>query len=358
MKTKAGRNRSGPRGRILIICGICTIVLVAAIGIFLAAGVYEDNFGQRFETYEPLSRSLEEFQGLQLKECVFLSDRGQRLAGYTYYKDNVSPRGVLVIAHGFGGGGHNSYMDVADYFASNGYIVFAYDATGNDKSEGDSVRGLPQGVVDLDYALRHVKADEDTKGLPIVLFGHSWGGYAVANVLRLHPDVKAVVSVSGFNRSADLIQSQGEQFMGKAIAVMMPFFNLYERFKFGKVSSCTAMDGFESSDAGVMIIHSSDDEVVPPKYGYDLYYEKYRDDGRFEFIRYETRGHNYIYYTDAGRAYMDEFNAEFKEHFGDLPEIPPEEKAAYLHEHLDKARLYEIDLELFGKMLAFYDKYI
>lgn len=358
MKTKTDNDRSKSRGRIFVICIICLIALITVIAFFLAFSVYEDNFGGRFETYEPLSRSVEEFQGLQLKECSFLSDREQKLAGYTYYKDNVNPRGVLVIAHGFGGGGHNSYMDVADFFASNGYIVFTYDATGNDKSEGDAVRGLPQGVVDLDYALRYVKADESMKGLPIVLFGHSWGGYAVANVLRLHPDVRAVVSVSGFNRSADLIQSQGEQYMGKAIAVMMPFFNLYERIKFGRVSSCTAMDGFESSDAGVMIIHSSDDNVVPPRYGYDLYYEKYRDDGRFEFIRYENRGHNYIYYTDAGRTYMDDFNAEFKAHFDSLPDIPPEEKAAYLHEHLDKARLYEIDLELFIKMLAFYDKYI
>ena len=40
------------------------------------------------------------------------------------------PKGVVVIAHGLGGGGQNTYMDLADYFTSNGYLVFAYDVTG------------------------------------------------------------------------------------------------------------------------------------------------------------------------------------------------------------------------------------
>lgn len=38
-------------------------------------------------------------------------------------------------------------MDCANYFAKNGYYVFAYDATGSGKSDG--VGGVPQGVIDL-----------------------------------------------------------------------------------------------------------------------------------------------------------------------------------------------------------------
>ncbi|WP_370631506.1 serine aminopeptidase domain-containing protein [Peptoniphilus sp. KCTC 25270] len=56
--------------------------------------------------------------------------------------DNL--KGIIIIAHGFGGGGHNSYLDCINYFAQNGYYVFAYDATGNDESEGEGVRGFPQ----------------------------------------------------------------------------------------------------------------------------------------------------------------------------------------------------------------------
>ena len=49
----------------------------------------------------------------------------------------------------------------ADYFTLNGYLVFAYDATGCDKSESDAVGGLPQGVIDLDFALHYVKETEE-----------------------------------------------------------------------------------------------------------------------------------------------------------------------------------------------------
>ena len=39
---------------------------------------------------------------------------------------------------------------------------------------------------------------------PIVLFGHSWGGFCVGSVFNFQSDVKAVISVSGFNRVTDL----------------------------------------------------------------------------------------------------------------------------------------------------------
>jgi len=95
------------------------------------------------------------------------------LTGYKYYREDTEINGLVVLAHGFGGGQRN-YMHISNYFASNGYAVFAYDATGNDESEGEAVGSLPQSVVDLDYALRFVKSNSDFAGLPIALWGHSW----------------------------------------------------------------------------------------------------------------------------------------------------------------------------------------
>ena len=105
--------------------------------------IYEDNFGDRYETYAPMARSVDEFDGLNVKRYTFSSDQGQKLVGYQYYKTLENTKGVVVISHGLGGGGHNSYMDVADFFTSNGYVVFAYDATGNDESEGSSLETSP-----------------------------------------------------------------------------------------------------------------------------------------------------------------------------------------------------------------------
>ncbi|WP_029409348.1 alpha/beta hydrolase, partial [Treponema pedis] len=109
---------------------------------------------------------VEDFEGLQRTKYEFSSDKGQMLTGYMYSAgDNQC--GIIVIAHGFGGGGHNSYMDCANYFARHGYYVFAYDATGNDESEGAGVGGIPQGVIDLDYAISFLEKSGKFPALPI-----------------------------------------------------------------------------------------------------------------------------------------------------------------------------------------------
>jgi hypothetical protein len=54
----------------------------------------------------------------------------------------------------------------------------------------------------------------------------------------------------------------------------MPFVKLYEQLKYGNYASNTVMDGFLASKAPVLTVHSADDNVVPTKYGYDIYYKK------------------------------------------------------------------------------------
>lgn len=341
----------------LIIVGVL-VVLLALAAIFtpplIANAVYKDNFGQRFETYEPTARSLDEFEGLHLAECTFESDKGQKLAGYKYYRDN-EPKGVVVMAHGFGGGGHNDYMGIADYFTTCGYVVFAYDATGNDKSEGYEVGGLPQGVIDLDYALRFVESSEEFSGLPIMLWGHSWGAYSVGSVLAFHPEVKAAVMVSGFDKSADMIEFQGREMAGDAVDFILPYINKIEEEKFGKYASASCIEGFEKSDTAVMIVHSRDDSIVPYANSFQKFYDKYNGDPRFEFVSFEDKGHNYICCSDSAVKYREEFNRKFDEDMEAMGGFTPERKAEYLKENLDKKRRYALDEELMKKMSDLYD---
>lgn len=60
------------------------------------------------------------------------------------------------------------------------------------------MEGLPQSIIPLDYALNHVASIEKYQALPVALFGHSWGGHAIGNVLNMHPDIKSAVIVAGF----------------------------------------------------------------------------------------------------------------------------------------------------------------
>lgn len=340
------------------------IVLLTIVCWEIVVSLYNENFDVRTESYEPLMLHVEDFDGLERTKYEFPSNKGQMLTGYMY-SSGEEQHGIVVIAHGFGGGGHNSYMDCANYFAQHGYYVFAYDATGNDESEGSGVGGVPQGVIDLDRAISFVEESGNFPELPIVLFGHSWGGYSVCSVLNYHPEVKAVIECSGCNRSSDLFEAGGKRQAGNVIYAMMPFVKLHERIKYGKYASRTAMDGFEASDAAVMAVHSADDNTVPIEYGYDKFYEKYGEDPRFTFIRFEDRGHNYVY---NDRTYIDEFNADFDawletlsydHNSKDNQERFSEDKAEYIRQNLDRSKWTSIiDEELFEQFVSFYDEHL
>ena len=236
-----------------------------------------------------------------------------------------------------------------------------------DKSEGEGLGGVPQGVIDLEHAISFVESNNDIPDLPIVLFGHSWGGYCVSAVLTYHPEVKAVIECSGFNSSSEMFESGGKSQAGDGIYAMTPFVKLHERFKFGKYATNTAMDGFESTDAAIMIVHSADDDVIGIEYGLDKYYEKYKDDSRFTFIRFEDRGHNDIF-NDPSNTYKDEFNAGFDKWLETLDyDYNAEEnkdrftkdKADYITENLDHEKWsHRLDEDLFARFLEFYEQAI
>ncbi len=343
---------------VLIVLGISVVLLGAGVLIGLkplAMSVYNDNFGVRFTSYEPLAWEVEDFEGLMRDKYTFASDKGQMLTGYKYYRDNVEVKGLVVLVHGFGGGGHRNYMNIAEYFASNGYAVFAYDATGNDESEGEVIGGLPQGVIDLDYALRFVKSSADFDNLPIVLWGHSWGGYSVGSVLKLHPDVKAAVIVAGFNESLDMLETAGRDIAGDAIDFILPYFEEYENETFGEYASMSILESLEVTESAVMFIHSTDDSTIPIENSFDRFFEQFGDNERFTFIRFEDRGHSYLFCSEERRKYVEEYNVAADAYSQSVGEMTEEMRAAYYEENFDKHKGYELDSKLMGQMLQMYN---
>lgn len=352
--------------KIVLLTLLIVILLIIAEWWAFCVKMYNENFDVSANSYEPLMLRVEDFEGLECTEYSFPSDKGQKLAGYLY-SSGEEQHGIVIISHGFGGGGHNSYMDVADYFAKNGYYVFAYDATAMDKSEGEGLGGVPQGVIDLDHAISFVESESDIPDLPIVLFGHSWGGYCVSSVLTFHPEIKAVIECSGFDRSSDMFESGGKSQAGGIIYAMTPFIRIHEYFKYGKYAKNTAMDGFDATDANIMIVHSADDGVIGIEYGLDKYYEKYKDNSRFTFIRFEDRGHNEVF-NDPNNTYKDDFDAQFDSWTKTLDyDYKAEEnrkrflddKANYITENLDHEKWsHRLDEGLFAQFLEFYEQSI
>lgn len=320
--------------------------------------VYEIIFSTRYETVSWMSFSVEEFDGLQVQRSNFTTKDGTVLAGYQYSREGQRPKGVVIVAHGLGGGGQKAYMALIDQFVSGGFDVFAYDATGNDQSSGEDVQGLPQGLIDLDYAIDHVQQLEAYRGSPIVLFGHSWGAYSVGNVLNFHPEVKAAVMVAGFNESEDMLGFVAGQYIGSLSELEMPYLRWYERIKFGReYTDVTAVEGIENTDATILIIQSKDDVSVPMEYGYNDFYEAFRNFDRVSFLLYEDRGHSYLFYSEASYAYREQLNADYtayvQSHGG---EYNAQIKEEFMNANLDKKRCFEPDPELVAQILALYDE--
>ncbi len=93
---------------VLIIVSIMIVLIIAGDWV-LSVIIYNEYFNQRFESYEPLMLYVDDFDDLQRTKYEFSSNKGQKLTGYMY-SSGENQCGIVVMAHGFGGGGHNSYM--------------------------------------------------------------------------------------------------------------------------------------------------------------------------------------------------------------------------------------------------------
>lgn len=248
-----------------------TIVIFIATTTTLLSGIafllYERIFDQRFEADRSLKLALLDFQGLIPRPVTFIS--GNTLLGGNFYRSDFANEDkdvLLIFCHGFTNGSID-YLGQIDYFARNGFEVLAYDNTGCHSSTGSGVKGLPQAVINLRDVLNELTTGETYASYhqkPIILMGHSWGGYAVSAVLneKEYGTVAAVISFSAPNKSMDMLMEQGRSLLGNGIYVLKPFVRLVETLKFGKYSGYSALRGVNNTNASVLALHSRDDSVV------------------------------------------------------------------------------------------------
>jgi hypothetical protein len=283
--------------------GLALALLLVLVGtLALGAAAYASLFAGRVETPAGRRYSLSDFPGLEAKAVAFSNDRGEALAGWLYRCGDAEPAGLVVLVHGMGYG-HLAYLNVAAAFAREGWLVFAYDATGNDASGGSGRGGVPQAVLDLDAALKTAEALPETQGLPVCLFGHSLGAYTVCAALADHPEVRAAAALSGFDGTAAYIRET----YGVPGLVLLPGALLWERLRFGGAAGRTALEGFAASEARVLIVHGTADEVVPIASGLERWEAVCGDDPRFTFLRVEGADHGGVFTAQVREACLELF---------------------------------------------------
>ncbi len=140
------------------------------------------------------------------------------------WKTSRSPKGVVALVHGFGE--HVArYQHVAEYFDQHDLALVGYDQRGHGKSSGKRghVKDYNWLLEDVDRLLQ--KTQEVFPNIPIILYGHSWGGNIVTNYL-LQKDTSllagAVVSSPWLKLAFDPPKVQLS--VGKLIGKLFPGF--------------------------------------------------------------------------------------------------------------------------------------
>jgi len=341
--------------RIVIITLCVLIVLFCLASFFGVMYVYKDMFGRADIPEFTACLRYEDVKDEYSREDVEFESDGNTLQGHIY-GDTESARALVVISHGLGGYSE-SYLSETLYFVDNGYAVFGYDNTGSGESEGEGTTGMAQSRIDLDSALSFVEENEKLSNLPVLLYGHSWGGYAVTSILSSEHDIAASASVAGYNTPMEIILEFGEEMMPVPLAYLeYPFLWLNNKIIFGENSDISAVDSINSCDTPVMLIHGKTDETVEYN-GASII--SHRDEitnpnVKFKTVEGEYSGHNSLYMTEEAFDYSEELTESHeelaKEYDGEIPHDVEKE----FFDSIDKEVVSGISDEFMNDVNEFY----
>ena len=279
-----------------MICLCIAIIFVLLLVITMRETVvfYNKIFGTRLdETSSCYEYIIGKYPDFLRKQVTFASNQGQQLNGYFYYRSK-EVKGVIIFVHGLGAG-HQEYLGEIEYLSRNGYLIFSYDGTGINDSQGEKLVGLLQSPIDLKYAITYLSGVKQIQGYPVMLYGHSWGGFGVSTVgnFTLDMDIKGIVSTGGFERTSKITRQRGKRILGRKIELCMPFVKVYEKILFGgKIATITGIDGLKNTTAKVMICHGVRDGVASYDDNYQSYYEEFKNNPRFTFLSVDCGCHN------------------------------------------------------------------
>ncbi len=201
--------------------------------------------------------------GGSLEEVFFPSTDGVRLHGWIL-RPSAPPKGTVLFLHG-NAENMSTHVNAVLWLVEAGYLVFAFDYRGYGTSDGTpDIPGVNRdGVAALDLAFR-IRSGE---GGGVVVFGQSLGGaiaaYAVANSPR-RGEIKALILDSVFAGYRRIVRD-------KLIAgiVTLPL---------AWPASWTVEDGYSPerwigsvAPVPVVVIHGTEDQVVPFSHGERLY---------------------------------------------------------------------------------------
>ena len=334
------------------------VVLAVLVVVFFATSFAIDKheLDGTFARVAPDSPRLmptEEFAASYDSTPVEFQFQGTTLRGYVYKAEN--PKGFIVFRHGITSE-HADYLALICAMVDRGWTVFAYDAIGCGISDGDNVKGMAQSPLDVAAAVDYVREQGLAGDLPLVLWGHSWGGYGVAAAMDIVDDVDACVSMSGYNSPVGVLMEFTERMMGPAAVTQYPTMWLNNKLVFGADADRTALDGINKTSAPVLVIHGVGDKVVEYGGSAIIAQRGLITNPNVEYLTLDEPGrdgHNSYFYTVRANEYLAEKNAEASQLEEQYPDGLPDEMIAEFMAGFDAKRANEADPDLMNAIDGF-----
>lgn len=221
------------------------IVLCTLLAAYAGLALYVYLFQERLVYFPELpSRRVDATPasiGLAFEPVGLVTEDGETLAGW--FVPAPSPRGTVLYFHGNGGNiGHR--VEIVRDFHELGLNVLIFDYRGYGESSGSP--GEQGTYRDAMAAWRHLTETRHIPAASIVLFGESLGG-AVAAWLAEHHTPGALVLYAAFTSVAD---------MARTLYPILPA-RLVIRLGYDTRAALASVA------CPVLIMHSSEDEIVP-----------------------------------------------------------------------------------------------
>lgn len=302
--------------------------------------LYIKNFVTRYDKevgvpyYSPC-----DFKGLKQESYTFTNSKGIEIHYFYYYYDNYKTDKVILFCHGIGPG-HVAYLAEINCLAKRGYKVLTLDYTGCGESKGKSLASLSTPTLDVIDLLNHLKLDK-----PVVLVGHSLGGFTSLNVIHLREDISKAVILSGFLSISTLVET-----LIKTKFIVSGILK-YEKKMFPEYYSLDNLDYLKTTKDKLFFIQSEDDGMVP----YDISLKKVEEIANpyIQILKVNGRKHN-PNYTDEAVNYMNEVFGKYNQLIKDKLIKTDEDKINYFKD-VSLAKLTCQDEKMFDLIKEFID---
>jgi hypothetical protein len=187
-----------------------------------------------------------------IESVVFESSNGNKLNGWILKPKNEIPTVTLLHFHGNAGFLLSQYQAMTPLIKY-GFQIFVFDYSGFGFSEGKATR--ENVLIDANSALNYVKSRADIKNTKLVIYGQSLGGHLSAVVAsQRQADIDGLVIEGAFSSHKD-IAAQTAGIFGRILVS-----EKYSAFK-----------SIRTFKKPVLVIHSTEDEVIPFKMGQKIF---------------------------------------------------------------------------------------